>query len=361
MELSTLHTPVIVPREGVNDDFVRLVEWLVAEGEKVEGGRPLVVLETTKSTFELAAPAAGHVFFLAGAGMEVAVGRPVALLAPSPERPRLEPESPPPRHDAGEQVITNKAQELIRQYGLSLETFANLPVVRSADVEEWRRRHGLADAPPPRLFRGAPHESDADWDARCDTPLRRELGELLTLLRMRMRARFNRHVATGDLLSDRWELARECGFGARTSVYDDCLILGDVKVGDDCWIGPGTILDGMCAPLIIGDCVDIGAGCHLYTHNTIERALTGRRAAVFHKATTIGSCCFIAPQVVIAPGTVLGDHCFVAVGSYVEGTFPAYSYIAGNPARRVGTVEVQGDRARVRHEQPPTGHEVKKQ
>src|SRR5262249_31979666 len=120
------------------------------------------------------------------------------------------------------------------------------------------------------------------------------------------------------------------------------------QVGRNCWIGPGTILDGMNAPLRIGDCVDVGAGAHLYTHNTIERALTGRRAPVFKKATTVGNCCFIAPRAILAPGTVLGDHCFVATGSYVEGNFPAFSYLAGNPARRVGSVEVHGDRARVR-------------
>jgi acetyltransferase-like isoleucine patch superfamily enzyme len=50
----------------------------------------------------------------------------------------------------------------------------------------------------------------------------------------------------------------------------------------------------------------------------------------------------------VAPGTVLGDHCFVAVGSYVEGAFPARSYLAGNPARRVGSVEIDSGRARLR-------------
>jgi acetyltransferase-like isoleucine patch superfamily enzyme len=69
---------------------------------------------------------------------------------------------------------------------------------------------------------------------------------------------------------------------------------------------------------------------------------------MFTKATTIGNCCFIAPQSIVAPGTVLGDHCFVAAGSYVEGTFPPFSYIAGNPAKQVGVVELSGNRARIR-------------
>ena len=32
-------------------------------------------------------------------------------------------------------------------------------------------------------------------------------------------------------------------------------------------------------------------------------------------------------------------------------SFPHYSYIAGNPARRSGTVEIQGERVRIRVDQ----------
>jgi acetyltransferase-like isoleucine patch superfamily enzyme len=333
----------------VNDDVVRLLEWLVADGARVSAGQALAVLEATKATFDLESPAAGFAFHLAGRGAEVPVGAPVAVIAPRPERPDFDPGRAPARDDNGEQVVTNRAKELILRHGLSLLPFEGLPVVRSADVEALLERQAAAAATPPRTFRGESLDPEADWDGPCDTELRRELVELLTLLRRRMRAKYNRHVPTGDLLHDRWQLARDCGFGDGTSVYDDCLILGDVRVGRRCWIGPGVVLDGLNAKLTIGDYVDVGAGAQVYTHNTIERALTGLRAPVFKKDTTIGNCCFIAPNSVIAPGTVLGNHCFVAVGSYVEGAFPAYSFISGNPAKRVGSIEVSGDRARVRH------------
>ncbi len=337
---------MLAPREGVNDDVVRVVQWLVADGARVEAGQPLAVLETTKSTFDLLAPVAGFAFRTAEAGAEVAVGAPVALVAARPERPRHD--AGEPAQPAGDQVVTNKAQELIRQHNLPLADFSGLAVVRAADVEEvLRRRAGQGSARPPRTFLGEPLDESADWDALCDTELHRQLAGLLTGLRKRMKARFNRHVSTGDLLHDRWDLAKEYGFGEGTSVYDDCLILGDVQVGRNCWVGPHTILDGS-GGLTVGDYVDIGAGTHLYTHNTIERALTGHKAPLFKKATRVGNCCFLAPHVIIAPGTVLGDHCFVAAGSYVEGAFPAFSYISGNPARRIGAVELRGDRASVR-------------
>jgi acetyltransferase-like isoleucine patch superfamily enzyme len=53
---------------------------------------------------------------------------------------------------------------------------------------------------------------------------------------------------------------------------------------------------------------------------------------------------------VIGAGTIIDDHSFVAAGSYVEGRFPSHSYIAGNPATRIGRVLVEGDRAQLLRE-----------
>jgi acetyltransferase-like isoleucine patch superfamily enzyme len=343
MERSEDYTVLRVPREGVNDDAVRVVEWLVREGARVEEKQALAVLETSKSTADLEAPAAGYLFPLVAAGGEVPVGAPLALLAGSPSRPAYTAEQPALAAGpaAGGQVISKKARELIAQHGLALTAFTGLAVVRTEDVWAVLDKQKAASHP-------LGPETEAPLDAVPGADLYGPLQDLLGALRRRMKAKFNRHVSTGSLLSDRWELAKAYGFGEGTSVYDECLILGDVRVGQQCWIGPYTILDGSGGTLVLGDHVDVGSGTHLYTHNTIERALTGGRAPMFKNATTIGSCCFIGPAVVIAPGTVLGDRCFVAAGSYVEGVFPSLSYLAGNPARRVGVVELQGDRARLR-------------
>jgi acetyltransferase-like isoleucine patch superfamily enzyme len=347
---------ITAPREGVNDDTVRVVAWLVEDGARVEPGAAVVTLETTKATFDVASPSAGLVFQLCAAGEEVAVGAPLALVSESPRQPATRPEGGPPAEPSGGPVITQKARELLDRYGLTPADFPGLSVVRTQDVEAAARaRGGPGVAGPPRTFRGEALDPDADWEGLLGTPILLELLANLTGLRKRQRAKFNRHVPTGTLLHDRWELARELGFGEGTSVYDECLVLGDVNVGRHCWIGPYTVLDGLHADLTIGDHVDIGASAQIYTHNTIERALTGHRASVFARATRVGDCCFIAPQAVIAPGTVIGDHSFVAAGSYVEGVFPPYSYIAGSPARVVGSVEIRGDRARIlayRGEQP---------
>src|SRR6185312_2721839 len=98
-------------------------------------------------------------------------------------------------------------------------------------------------------------------------------------------AEFKRRVSLGDLVTDRWQNAREYGFGDGTSCYDNVLILGDVTVGKNCWIGPNVILDGSGGGLSIGDYVDISAGVHIYTHNTVRRAISGGVAGVEYAPT----------------------------------------------------------------------------
>lgn len=71
-----------------------------------------------------------------------------------------------------------------------------------------------------------------------------ELIEILKKLRDEKKNNFGRTVPLGDLIFDRWEAAKFLQFGEQTSIYDSSLVLGDVKVGRDTWIGPFTVLDG---------------------------------------------------------------------------------------------------------------------
>ena len=81
-------------------------------------------------------------------------------------------------------------------------------------------------------------------------------------LRSGMKEKFHRHVSLQDLLSDRWETAKFYGFGEGASCYNNVLILGDVKVGKNTWIGPNVILDGS-GGLQIGEFCSISANVQI--------------------------------------------------------------------------------------------------
>jgi acetyltransferase-like isoleucine patch superfamily enzyme len=158
------------------------------------------------------------------------------------------------------------------------------------------------------------------------------LRALIKALRREKREQYHRHVSVGDLLTDRCEIARDYGFGEGTSCYDNVLILGDVTVGKNCWIGPNVILDGSGGGLSIGDYVDISAGVHIYTHNTVKRAISGGVAGVEYAPTQIGSRVYIGPQSVIEKGITIGDGVVIGAMSLVNRDVPSDFRVWGIPA-----------------------------
>src|SRR5215475_11536630 len=82
----------------------------------------------------------------------------------------------------------------------------------------------------------------------------------LQILTDRKKQQFNRRVSIGDLLTERAGNAAAYDFGEGTTMYDNVLVLGNVKVGKNTWIGPNCILDGSGYELRIGDWCDISAG-----------------------------------------------------------------------------------------------------
>ena len=52
-------TEVLVPPLGQTVDVVKLVSWYKNEGDAVQQGEPLFVIETDKATLDVEAPAGG--------------------------------------------------------------------------------------------------------------------------------------------------------------------------------------------------------------------------------------------------------------------------------------------------------------
>ena len=152
--------------------------------------------------------------------------------------------------------------------------------------------------------------------------------------REQVHAEFDRTLPFGDYVVDRWEKARLLGFGEGTSIYDSSLVLGEVRVGRNTWIGPFTILDGS-GGLEIGSTCSIAAGVQIYSHEAVEWALSGGKAPYGRAPTKIGDRCYIGPNAVIAKGVTIGDGCLVGAHSLVTEDVPAGSMVAGCPAREM--------------------------
>ena len=172
--------------------------------------------------------------------------------------------------------------------------------------------------------------------------LERLLRDLKSLWLQRHRdvaQRYRRALPLGDYVVDRWEKAKELGFGEGSSIYDSVLVFGDVQVGRDTWIGPFVVLDGS-GGLTIGSHCSISAGVQIYSHDSIQWALTGGSASYAHAATSIGDNCYIGPSSVIAKGVQIGKGCLVGANSLVLADIPDGSIAHGTPCRIVGQVAV---------------------
>jgi acetyltransferase-like isoleucine patch superfamily enzyme len=162
--------------------------------------------------------------------------------------------------------------------------------------------------------------------------LSRIFRRLFKIKRQVTKRKFSRVLPLNEMLTDRWEKAAYLGFGEGTSVYDSCLVLGNVDVGKNTWIGPFTILDGS-GGLSIGNCCSISAGVQIYSHDSVEWALSGGSAPYKYAPVVIEDNCYIGPNTVIARGVTIGKGTVVGSNSFVNQSWPANSKIAGSPAK----------------------------
>ncbi len=136
--------PIRIPLLNPNEPNALLADLLVAEGEAVSESQPIALIETTKSTGEIAAPREG---FLVGLcfekGRMVKAGDVLAYVGDTPEArdPSLPPwasedreESPAAAAPEGLRM-TRPARELALERGLDLSDFPRGPLVTRRMVE----------------------------------------------------------------------------------------------------------------------------------------------------------------------------------------------------------------------------------
>lgn len=109
-----------------------------------------------------------------------------------------------------------------------------------------------------------------------------------------------------------------------------------VAIGARCIIGRGSHIVGHWS-IEIGD--DIQTGPYVYitdqNHTYVDPVEPIGRQWPTEAAVRIGSGSWLGANVVVLPGTQIGEHVVVAAGSVVRGTIPDRCVVAGVPARVV--------------------------
>lgn len=164
------------------------------------------------------------------------------------------------------------------------------------------------------------------------------LGSIEKLINLK-KDKFNRVLPLGDYIFDRWEKANFNNFSKGANIHDNTIIIGDVEVGENTWIGPNVMLEGV-KKLKIGAYCSISAGCQIYTHNSVMWALTGGEFKDYEYApTTIEDNCYLGPNVIVEKGITIGKCSIIGANSFVNKDIPPFSKAFGTPIKVVGSTK----------------------
>jgi carbonic anhydrase/acetyltransferase-like protein (isoleucine patch superfamily) len=141
---------------------------------------------------------------------------------------------------------------------------------------------------------------------------------------------------------------KEPEIGRDVYVNDQAIVIGDVKIGDGCYVGPGVILRGDYGRIEIG--AETAIEENVVVHAPPERTCRiGKRVTIGHgaiiHASSIGDLAVIGMGAVVSLGAKIGERAIVAEGAVItmRQNVPTGVVVAGNPAKILREVTLEDE------------------
>lgn len=114
-------------------------------------------------------------------------------------------------------------------------------------------------------------------------------------------------------------------------------ISNGLRIGADHNIQDGCIIDpGHCWLIEIGDRVTFAPRVHVLAHDASTKRLLGYTRL---GEVSIGNDVFVGAGTIILPNVNIGNNVVIGAGSVVTHDVPSGSVAVGNPARVIGTID----------------------
>ncbi len=121
-------------------------------------------------------------------------------------------------------------------------------------------------------------------------------------------------------------------------VHPDAVLIGDVVVGENCYVGPNASLRGDMGQILLRRGSNMQDNCIAHTfaggEMVLEEDANIGHGAILH-GCHVGKCALIGMNAVLMDGAVIGDYAFVGALAFVKAGFevPARTVAGGIPAK----------------------------
>lgn len=125
--------------------------------------------------------------------------------------------------------------------------------------------------------------------------------------------------------------------------YEDWLREKGVSIGKNAFISPEYSVIDLFSPFLItiGDNVCVASDVKILTHDYARSVVVRKTGHLYGGAgpVTIGNNVYIAMGCTIVRNTTIGDNIIIGANSLVKGNIESNSVYAGNPARKICSIE----------------------
>jgi carbonic anhydrase/acetyltransferase-like protein (isoleucine patch superfamily) len=131
--------------------------------------------------------------------------------------------------------------------------------------------------------------------------------------------------------------------GEGSYIHPEATIIGNVNLGEGCYVGAGARIRGDWGRIVIGRESNIQENCviHVGIHETAQ---LGARSHIGHGAIlhspTLGEHVYVGMGSIIMDRSDIGEGCCIGAGALVteNRVIPPYKLVVGVPAKIIGDV-----------------------
>jgi len=347
-----------IPQLGVNDEYAKLVEWLIKDRSKVSKGDPICVLETSKVTTEIAAEQSGYLIIRSSTGEDIKINDIIGYIAESPEiqptqviRQLAFPKEPPnpPITTASINKTTSKARQMANSFGLDINMIKTKGYIREKDVVSHLSNDNNMVAiygagaggftlkeciDLGGIFKVAFFIDDDPKKPKYIQGIPVIKGDQLETLIKNKVMNIACAIANAEIKMLLKKKLEKLGFNYINVIHPKSYISPTAKLGTGNYIKAGAIVE---TNTVIGNCCIIDNGVAIAHDNKIG---DGCHLA---PGVTLGSNIEIGEQTIVGIGASIstniniGKKVIVSVGSSVTHDIPDNTVIEGVPGKIIGT------------------------